>query len=120
MDPADIISLVAILGRDIRRLIQTLEMYVKNDTPIFQTYLGMNESDTLIDIKSKSIPSRVAVDTFRLARDRFEQQHSDIDMMEEDNLEDIEKALENNAFIDTWLGWKENGNMVIGRLGIFI
>ncbi len=108
VDPADIICLVAILGRDIRRLIQTLEMYVKNEEPIFERYLSI---DSTSNIKSKCIPSRVAVDTYRLARYRFNEL-SDTDMIEYDDLESIEKALEDNAFIDTWLGYKENGDMV--------
>lgn len=116
MDPADLMCLMAFLGRDVRQLIQTLELYAKNGGSIFEKYLSIDrEDDPLALIKTKCVPSRVAVDTYRLAR-----HYGDLgDTMEEDDgddsdngLERIEKALENNAFMDTWLTWKENGNMV--------
>lgn len=116
MDPADLICLMAFLGRDIRQLIQTLELYVKNDQPIFDAYLGIDPHESLTDMKLKCIPSRVAIDTFRLAR--CYENMGDTNMVSDDNddaLDQIEKALEDNALIDSWLGWKGNGNLV--RLG---
>lgn len=110
VEPADLMCLMAFLGRDVRQLIQTLEMYAKNGEPIFEKYLSIDRDEPLAQTKTKCVPSRVAVDTYRLAR-----YYGDLgDAMDEDDdgLERIEKALEDNAFIDTWLEWKENGNMV--------
>lgn len=108
---------MAFLGRDVRQLIQTLELYAKNGEPIFEKYLSIDrEHDPLAQIKTKCVPSRVAVDTYRLARhygdwgDTMEDDDGDDD---DNGLERIEKALENNSFTDAWLTWKENGNMVI-------
>lgn len=112
MDPADLVCLMAFLGRDIRQLIQTLELYVKNDQSIFDAYLGINSDD----MKLKCIPSRVAVDTFRLAR--CYRNMGDTKMTDNNNDDDFDKivkALDDNALVDSWLGWKGNGNLV--RLG---
>lgn len=114
VDPADLICLMAFLGRDIRQLIQTLEFFVKNEEPVFESYLGIHLNESLVDMKLKCVPSRVAVDTFRLAR--CYENIGDSRMMSEDedldSLDQIEKALEDNALVDSWLGSKKNGNMV--------
>lgn len=124
VDPSDLICLMAFLGRDIRQLIQTLELYVKaNDNKdIFAHYLGLRQDESLVDMKLKCVPSRVAIDTLRLARCYQEEEEVEVDVMavddeqqekeKEEDLFKIERALEDNAFIGTWLGWKENGNMV--------
>ncbi|KAG2213994.1 hypothetical protein INT47_001265, partial [Mucor saturninus] len=114
VDPADLICLMAFLGRDIRQLIQTLEFYVKNDQPIFDAYLGINPDEPITEMKLKCIPSRVAVDTFRLARcyknmgDTKMGSNSDDD---DADFDQIVQALDDNALADSWLGWKGNGNM---------
>jgi hypothetical protein len=119
LDPRDLICFMAFLGRDIRQLIQTLELYVKNEYSLFEHYLGIRPEESLVDMKLKCTSSRTAVDTFRLARCYLEkEEEEEVDVMavdhteEEEDLYRIERALENNAFIDTWLGWKENGNLV--------
>lgn len=106
VDPADLVCLVAFLGRDIRQLIQTLELFAGQG--IFGHYLGINKHMDLLETKSRCVQSRVAIDTFRLVRcyqqlDGYTKQEEPIE------LDDIVRILENNAFIDTWLGWKENG-----------
>lgn len=117
VDPADLICLMAFMGRDIRQLIQTLELYAKCEEPIFESYMGIHLNESLASMKLKCIPSRVAVDTFRLTRcyenigDTKMSLDDDNDM---DELEKIERALQDNALIDSWLGWKGNGNMVKG------
>lgn len=115
VDPADLICLMGFLGRDIRQLIQTLELYVKNDQPIFDAYLGIDSAESITEMKLKCIPSRVAVDTFRLARCYKDISDSKSGNGDDEDLDQIVKSLDDNALVDSWLGWKGNGNMV--RLG---
>ncbi|GAA5799154.1 hypothetical protein HPULCUR_004564 [Helicostylum pulchrum] len=117
VDPADLICLMAFMGRDIRQLIQTLELYAKCEEPIFQSYMGIHLNESLASMKLKCVPSRVAVDTFRLARcyeniGDTKMSLDDNDDNDMDELEKIERALQDNALIDSWLGWKGNGNMI--------
>ncbi|GAN06884.1 hypothetical protein MAM1_0140d06374 [Mucor ambiguus] len=109
VNPADLVCLVAFLGRDIRQLIQTLELFAGQG--IFGHYLGVNKHMSILETKSRCVQSRVAIDTFRLAR-AYQQLDGYVKQEEPNELDDIEKILENNAFIDTWLGWKENGAMI--------
>ncbi|EPB83396.1 hypothetical protein HMPREF1544_09871 [Mucor circinelloides 1006PhL] len=106
VDPADLVCLVAFLGRDTRQLIQTLELFAGQG--IFGHYLGINKHMDLLETKSRCVRSRVAIDTFRLVR-CYQQLDGYTKQEEPNELDDIERILENNAFIDTWLGWKENG-----------
>ncbi|KAG2232211.1 hypothetical protein INT48_003901, partial [Thamnidium elegans] len=122
VDPADLICLMGFMGRDIRQLIQTLELYAKSEEPIFESYMGIHLNESLASMKLKCIPSRVAVDTFRLTRcyenigdskmTYGDDNNDDMDLDDMDELDKIERALQDNALIDSWLGWKGNGNMI--------
>lgn len=109
VDPADLVCLVAFLGRDVRQLIQTLELFAGQG--IFGHYLGIDKRMSILETKSRCVQSRVAIDTFRLVR-AYQQLDGYVKQEEPNALDDLEKILENNAFIDTWLGWKENGAMI--------
>lgn len=114
--PSDLICLMALLGRDIRQLLQTLSLYAGQG--VFGQYLGLTNDMDPVEMKEKCIPSAAAIDTFRLASCYLDNDSNTKDGNEhEDELEHIVQALENNAFADTWLGWKENGNQVL-RLAI--
>ncbi|KAL9555138.1 hypothetical protein MBANPS3_002503 [Mucor bainieri] len=106
VDPADLVCLVAFLGRDIRQLLQTLELFAGQG--IFGHYLGISKHMRMLELKSRCAQSRVAIDTFRLAR-AYQQLDGYAKQEAPSELDDIERMLENSAFIDTWLGWKENG-----------
>ncbi|KAI8639612.1 hypothetical protein BD408DRAFT_421007 [Parasitella parasitica] len=109
VDPADLVCLVAFLGRDIRQLIQTLELYAGQG--IFGHYLGISRNMDMVETKSRCTPSRIAIDTFRLGRS-YQQLDGYVKKEDTADLSDIERILENNAFLDTWLQWKERGTMV--------
>jgi hypothetical protein len=109
MNPADLMCLMALLGRDIRQLLQTLSLYAGQDA--FGKYLGFTKDMDAVEMKERCIPSRAAVDTFRLASCYLNIDSNTKDGGDE--LDTIVQALENNAFMDTWLGWKENGNQVL-------
>ncbi|CEP06795.1 hypothetical protein [Parasitella parasitica] len=109
VDPADLVCLVAFLGRDIRQLIQTLELYAGQG--IFGHYLGLSRDMDMVETKSRCVSSRVAIDTFRLGRS-YQRLDGYAKNEETEDLDGIEKILDNNAYIDTWLRWKERGTMV--------
>jgi hypothetical protein len=109
MQPTDLICLIALLGRDIRQLLQTLSLYAGEDA--FGKYLGLSKEMDAVEVKEKCIPCRGAVDTFRLALCYLNGDSTTGDG-DDDELENIVQALNNSAFIDTWLGYKENGNQV--------
>ncbi|KAI9481466.1 MAG: P-loop containing nucleoside triphosphate hydrolase protein [Benjaminiella poitrasii] len=113
VDPVDLICLMAFLGRDIRQLLQTLEMYAREN--IFGRYLGIENGMDETDVKLRSVPSNLAIDTFRLARyyEGVEEQYQVEN--EDDDFDTIVQALENNAFIDTWFKWKGNPSLVITK-----
>ncbi|KAI7901554.1 uncharacterized protein BX663DRAFT_513265 [Cokeromyces recurvatus] len=113
VDPVDLICLMAFLGRNIRQLLRTLELYIGDH--IFGRYLGIENDMDKVEIKLKSVPSKLAIDTFRLARyyEGIEESHNKEEEDEEgDDFDSIVQALENNAFVDTWLGWKEDSNLI--------
>lgn len=103
VDPKDLMCLMAFLGRDIRQLLQTLELYAGER--IFERYLGLSDDMDLVEMKPRCPPSRLAVDTFRLAR--FYEGEKDDDDEEEDDFEVMVRAVDNNAFMDSYMSPKD-------------
>ncbi|KAI8346376.1 hypothetical protein EDC96DRAFT_521499 [Choanephora cucurbitarum] len=105
VDPVDLVCLVGLLGRDIRKLLQTLEMFAGQ--AIFGNYLGIHQDMDQAEMKLQCMPSETGVDTYRVACE-----YQDMNMFGEqenqETLESITKALENDSFIDTWLEEKHN------------
>ncbi|KAI8069740.1 P-loop containing nucleoside triphosphate hydrolase protein [Gilbertella persicaria] len=100
VEPADLVCLMGLLGRDIRRLIQTCELFAGQE--MFGKYLGIEQGMNLTDMKLRSIPSKVCVDTFRLAR-YYQHEETTKEEEEEESLDVVLETLENHCFIDTWL-----------------
>ncbi|KAI8988353.1 hypothetical protein BDF20DRAFT_327247 [Mycotypha africana] len=141
VDPKDLLCFTAFFGHDIRKLIQTLnvELSAKKQQSMFLNHLGItaatsldsrSESDRiecLVDMRKKCIPSKLAVNTFRLAiaYDQLLELDNTEGMViandgykdgkekeERQRLENFLQALNNNAFVDSWLTWKHGGTMV--------
>lgn len=115
MDPADLVCLTALIGRDVRQLLQTLELYRGVPHP-FESYLSISPQMSMIGLKSRSIPSKIAVDTYRLVQcfESVVHHNEDEDMAEssQESLEDILGTLNNDGFIDVWTGSRERRLLV--------
>ncbi|ORE10635.1 P-loop containing nucleoside triphosphate hydrolase protein [Rhizopus microsporus var. microsporus] len=115
MDPADLVCLTALVGRDVRQLLQILELYRGVPHP-FESYLSISPQMSMTELKSRSIPSKIAVDTYRLVHcfESVVHRDEDEDMAEssQESLEDILGALNNDGFIDVWAGSRERRLLV--------
>lgn len=103
VDPIDVMCLLAVLGRDIRRLLQTLQLFCGQDR-IFGRYIGFDQNTSLLELKKMCEPSKTAVDTFRLARFYQEYRAKKETKKKQgiDSLEDIEKAVSSLACLDAF------------------
>ncbi|KAI8885096.1 P-loop containing nucleoside triphosphate hydrolase protein [Backusella circina FSU 941] len=116
VDPIDVICLLAVLGRDIRRLLQTLQLFCGQDR-IFGRYIGFDHTTSLLELKKLCQPSKTAVDTFRLARCyqeyRFKKEKEMVSKEQTgDSLDDIYRALESLASLDSWEAHERRGDKV--------
>lgn len=115
MDPADLVCLTALVGRDVRQLLQILELYRGVPHP-FESYLSISPQMNMAELKSRSIPSKIAVDTYRLVQcfESVIHHDEDEDMAEssQESLEDILGALNNDGYIDVWAGSRERRLLV--------
>ncbi|KAI8364050.1 P-loop containing nucleoside triphosphate hydrolase protein [Blakeslea trispora] len=106
VDPIDLVCLIGLLGRDIRKLLQTLEMFVGQ--AIFGNYLGIHQDMDQVKMKLRCVPSETGIDTYRLACEYQDMNSISEEQDNDEGLECIAKALENDCFIDSWLQDKEN------------
>ncbi|CAO3669255.1 unnamed protein product [Rhizopus stolonifer] len=112
VDPRDLVCLVSMVGCDLRRLIQTLELYRDLPNP-FESISGLYPNMNAYEIHAAYVPFKSTVDNYQVTQTyKSAIYKQDIETKEENSLENVIERLENEAFIDNWLEPKNNRSMI--------